>query len=317
MTDNYQSSPWVSFCISTYKRPSFLKKQLASLLEQTDKRFEIVISDNDPEGSAGPIARSFGDARIKYFQNEGNLGMIKSFNRSIDRASTDYVTMVTDDDPIDISFLQVVGKLRDQYPGHSLYGGFLRAGKKLGNIEKIGKNFFVREILDPSKTPSILWSSCILKRADAIQIGKIPDYGSPHLADHALIVMTGSISGGVIINNMYSDLTQHEDNFSKLNFEMYVNGCDGFYKSLTKFFGQAGFKEDKLALERHLNKWFITCIFNLKRYYTIRKNKAILLQVDSCAKRILSFPFMKGIRARYYAKLLILNIKKNIGWLNP
>jgi len=43
--------PWVSFCMSTYKRPEFLRKQIEGILQQTFTDFEIVISDNDPEGS--------------------------------------------------------------------------------------------------------------------------------------------------------------------------------------------------------------------------------------------------------------------------
>jgi glycosyltransferase involved in cell wall biosynthesis len=42
------STAWVSFCISTFKRPEFLRVQLALLLRQTYPHFEIVISDNDP-----------------------------------------------------------------------------------------------------------------------------------------------------------------------------------------------------------------------------------------------------------------------------
>jgi len=318
MIDRSQPSPWVSFCISTYKRPDFLKTQLASLLDQKDRNFEIVISDNDPDGSARLIVDSFEDSRIRYFVNEENLGMIKSFNRSIERARTEYITMVTDDDPIDRSFLEVIGGLRQQYPGYSLYGGFLRAGKATDDVEEIKKDFFISEILPPFKTPSILWSSCILKRSDVIQIGKIPEYGSPHLADHALIVLTGSINGGVIINNMYSNLTQHEYNFSKFNFETYTSGCYGFYNVLKNFIDQTGIpKENELAIRQHLNKWFITCIFNLKRYYKIRKNREVLLVLDACAKSILSFPFMRDVKVKYYFKTVMLYLKGSVGLLKP
>ncbi len=96
---------WVSFCISTYKRPELLKQQLALLLTQTFKDFDIVVSDNDPEASANSVCQSLNDNRIRYFHNHDNLGMIKSFNKSIERAETDYIVMVTDDDPIQPEFL--------------------------------------------------------------------------------------------------------------------------------------------------------------------------------------------------------------------
>jgi glycosyltransferase involved in cell wall biosynthesis len=316
MEDNDRESPWVSFCISTYKRPILLKEQLALLLRQTNENFEIVVSDNDPEGSAAPIVDDFQDKRLRYFRNDENLGMIRSFNKSIDRARTDYVTMVTDDDPVDTSFLDVMRALIKEHPGYSLYGGFLRQGKNAGNIERIEKKSFLAEILDPLRTSSILWSSCVLRRADVIQAGKIPDYGSPHLADHALIVMTGSAQGGVLINHMYSELTQHGYNFSKLNFETYVTGCKGFYETLSKFI-QAGdlHTNSKVAIRRHLYKWFIDCVFNLKKYYSLDKNKSMLMQVDSFAKKILDFDFMKNIKPKYYFKGAMLYIKIVLGLL--
>jgi hypothetical protein len=53
-------------------------------------------------------------------------------------------------------------KLVADYPGYSLYGGFIRSGKEEGNVEAIDGKLFVEEIIDPTRTPSILWSSCIL-----------------------------------------------------------------------------------------------------------------------------------------------------------
>ena len=78
--------PWVSFCMSTFKRPALLKTQLSSLLQQTLKDFEIVVSDNDPDSSAREVVSEFNDNRVKYFSNKENLGMINSFNKSIERS---------------------------------------------------------------------------------------------------------------------------------------------------------------------------------------------------------------------------------------
>jgi glycosyltransferase involved in cell wall biosynthesis len=316
MLDINLALPWVSFCISTYKRPEFLSTQIALLLKQIEPNFEIVISDNDPDQSAGAVARSFPDKRIRYFPNEENMGMIRSFNKSIDRATTEYITMVTDDDPIEATFLQTMKKLVVEYPGYSLYGGFIRSGKEEGSVERINSKLFLEEIIDPSRTASILWSSCILKRSDAILIGKIPDYGSPHLADHALMAMTGGINGGVIINRMYSSLTQHEQNFSKLNLETYITGCEGFYKTLLRHIGQNNLsRNSKVAVNRHLYRWFISCIFNLKRYYTIKGDTKMLSHVNESAEKILSFPFMTGVKAKFILKTWMLYLKKKSGLL--
>lgn len=312
------STPWAAFCMSTFKRPDFLKKQLALLLSQTFSSFEIVISDNDPDGSAKEIALGFNDARIRYFNNGDNLGMIESFNKSIERSSAEYIVMVTDDDPVDVNLLTDMYDLHKKYPGFGLYGGFTRMHSQHKKIEIIQSVNFISEILDPEKTSWFLWSSCLLRRDLVLKVAKIPNYGSPHLADHALIGMVGSLAGGVIVNQRYSVLTLHDSNFSKFNFAYYVKGCKGFYDVMAKFCLTEGVSERSIkVVTKHLDTWFIACIFNLKKYYTIKKPDALSLeQVNDCAKNIMAFPFMKRVAIRYHLKNLIFKIKKNTGVLN-
>ena len=55
--------PWASFCMSTYKRPEFLKNQIEILLQQTFQNYEIVIADNDPDASGKVVVEAFKDKR--------------------------------------------------------------------------------------------------------------------------------------------------------------------------------------------------------------------------------------------------------------
>ncbi len=231
-----EEKPWVSFCMSTYKRPELLKGQLISLSKQIFKNFEVVISDNDPENSGKEIVEKLNDPRFKYFSNGENLGMVQSFNLSIEKANTDYIVMITDDDPVEENFLSELFEIYKHNDAYGIYAGFLRKKTSRNKIEHIQNDKFTEEILDPGKTERILWSSCIIRKDIAIEVGKIPDYGSPHLADHAFIVMSGSIKGGIIINKMYSTLSSHNTNFSKSNISYYPTGCKGFYETLINFY---------------------------------------------------------------------------------
>src|SRR5437868_4732564 len=116
-------TPWVSFCMSTYKRGEILHKQIESILAQSFTNFELIISDNDIEGSGGPIAEQFNDKRIDYQVNRENLGMVKSFNHSLSKAKGEYVVMITDDDPIYPDMLQTLYDLHQQHPGYGVYHG--------------------------------------------------------------------------------------------------------------------------------------------------------------------------------------------------
>jgi glycosyltransferase involved in cell wall biosynthesis len=309
-----ENNPWVSFCISTFKRPELLQEQLTLLLRQEFPFFEIVVSDNDPEASARTVVEKIHDHRLRYFHNGNNLGMVQSFNLSITRANTDYVVMVTDDDPIETSFLKVANDLWKKFPSHSIYAGFIRRSSTAGDEEVIDKHNFISEILDTDKTPSILWSSCVMKKADVVKVGLMPDYGSPHLADHALIAMVGSISGAVIKNKMYSSLTSHNTNFSKKHIDVYLSGCVGFYNTLIDFGNRnPNIKNFVPVVIKHLGKWFIGSFFILKKYYSVKQpNPEMLQQVELFAKNILKLPFMKKFRFLFHAKQFFFIIKKRL-----
>lgn len=300
--------------MSTYKRPDFLKEALIGISKQTFTNFEVIVSDNDPERSAENVVVSFNDPRFKYFSNEDNLGMIKSFNKSIDRSSADYIVMITDDDPVFENFLSELHELYKEHSNYSIYAGFIRPGNTPNSIESIAAEDYASEVLDVKKTSWMLWSSAILCKKDVIAIGKIPDYGSPHLADHALLALTGSINGAIIKNCMYSSLSSHDTNFSKFNFNYYTSGCKGFYETMHSFAKDKNVGGKIMnAVDEHLSTWFISCMFNLKKYYTVHKNQEMLQQVNRCCKEILDFKFMRSLKAQYHIKNMVFAIKRTLG----
>ena len=72
---------------------------------------------------------------------------------------------------------------------------------------------------------------------------------------------------------------------------------------------------NRSAVKKHLTHWFIPCIFNLKRYYTVKKDTEKLIQIDGCAREILAFPFMKSVKGRFARKELMLRLKEKLGML--
>jgi glycosyltransferase involved in cell wall biosynthesis len=314
--DQVSDMPWASFCMSTFNRPEFLRAQVGSLLEQTFIDFEIVISDNDPNGSGRTALASFNDERIKYQCNEANVGMVKSFNRSVERARGRYIVMVTDDDPVVNDFLEIFHKIITDNPGYSIYGGLERKNRMAGEMEMIKAADFVVEFLDPDKTSLVLWSSCLFKKEALLQIGKLPDYGGPHLVDHAMLAMAGSIDGALLVNKMYSNIVYHQTNFSKSNFNSYYISCAEFYNLLHAFIkGKPGYQQKERVIIKHLGKWFISFIFGLLNYYGSAKNYNAknLDEIKEVAERIIQLPFMASYRFKYRVKALILNIKFTLG----
>jgi len=95
--------PLVTIAIPTYRRPDELMEAIASALAQaTDVPFEILVVDNDPDpqASAAIAARLPQSPRVglRYYCNAENIGMFGNWNRCIELARGDWVTLLNDDD---------------------------------------------------------------------------------------------------------------------------------------------------------------------------------------------------------------------------
>ncbi len=307
-----ENKPWVTFCISTYKRPYFLKQQLISLSQQTFSNFNVVISDNDPDASSELIVKDFNDKRFVYHNNIKNLGMILSFNKSIEIADTPYIVMLTDDDHVDANMLFEFRNVVNQFPGYPAYLGCKRKYAVSKKIEIFDKENYLFELLDPDKTETILWSSCLLETKTVKQFGGIPDFGSPHFADHALLAICGKTGGGVFVNKVFGSLASHDQNFSKSHFDLYYKGCIGFHQFITSNFEMSFYmKKDVNALEKHLHNWFLENYFILIKYFTYKKyNKDILNEIQHFSNEILRLSFMRPIFLRFKITQIIFLLKK-------
>ena len=96
-------SKLVSAVITTYKRPTeIVFRALESVLNQTYSNIEVILVDDSPENYDGRIALQneilkYSD-RVKYIQNEHNLGACASRNVGLDIANGDYIAFLDDDD---------------------------------------------------------------------------------------------------------------------------------------------------------------------------------------------------------------------------
>ena len=96
------ASAQVSLCMATYRRTEQLTHLLADLAQQTRPPDEIVIVDNDAQGSARDCVEAFsahheGRIRVKYaIQPEKNIALTR--NMTIDLASGPWLAFIDDDE---------------------------------------------------------------------------------------------------------------------------------------------------------------------------------------------------------------------------
>lgn len=148
--------PKISIVIPTYKRADLLKTTLESAIGQkgfTD--YEIVIVDNEftDEGKISDtqkLIQKYNDKKILYYQNAENLGMTGNWNRGIELASGEYITILHDDDWLEPEFLK---NANEKIDGNKLIlmKPMIRDYRKdLSFIQKIWKKFkySIRGVVD-------------------------------------------------------------------------------------------------------------------------------------------------------------------------
>lgn len=92
----------VSVIITTYKGADTLPRAIQSVLKQTTQDFEILVVDDNADGSQEKndtrrVVESFQDERIRYFET-GHVNGSYARNIGIRNASGDYISFLDDDD---------------------------------------------------------------------------------------------------------------------------------------------------------------------------------------------------------------------------
>ncbi len=171
--------PFFSVVIITYNRCHFLKANLAILLQQTFKDYEVIISDNASTDETSKVVKSFKDKRIKYLRNKKNIGFPKNIKQAMLNASGKYIFTLGDDDFIlyddALSKIKKIldkksyGIVRLNILERNYYGSGLQ--RKLMNISQdkyISENTDIFQILNFYKSVDIGMMSGIIFRNEDI-----------------------------------------------------------------------------------------------------------------------------------------------------
>ena len=94
------TTPLVSIGIPVYNGARFIRQALDHLLAQTYTHLELVICDNASTDDTGAICQAYAarDARVRYYRNPTNVGLINNFRLAVARSTGTYFTWDAADD---------------------------------------------------------------------------------------------------------------------------------------------------------------------------------------------------------------------------
>jgi glycosyltransferase involved in cell wall biosynthesis len=107
--------PRVSIGLPVYNGERFLKDALDSILSQTYRDFELIISDNASSDHTEEICRRYAarDERVRYYRYDNNVGAARNFNRVFQLSRGEYFKWAAHDDICSPGFLQRCVKILD------------------------------------------------------------------------------------------------------------------------------------------------------------------------------------------------------------
>ena len=88
----------VSVLMPVYNGEKFLEEAVKSVVNQTFMDWELIIINDGSTDKSEEIIKSFLDARIKYYKNDRNIGLIGTLNKGIELCQGDYVARMDADD---------------------------------------------------------------------------------------------------------------------------------------------------------------------------------------------------------------------------
>lgn len=87
-----------SVCIPNYNYARYLERTVRSVLDQSYGDFEIVFSDNCSTDDSIAVMERIGDPRIHIYKNNCNVGFARNLDRAAERATGEFIIMLSSDD---------------------------------------------------------------------------------------------------------------------------------------------------------------------------------------------------------------------------
>lgn len=88
----------ITVVIPTYNKAEYIEQTIESVFRQTYTDWEIVIVDDCSKDNTEKIVRKYLSEKIRYFKHSTNWGPGATFNDGIEKANTEYVTLIASDD---------------------------------------------------------------------------------------------------------------------------------------------------------------------------------------------------------------------------
>lgn len=117
------SAEQITIAVTLYSRREFVLGAIRSALEQTIPVKVIVVEDCGPDPTLQTLIKKEFGTKIDYFRNEKRRGLFDNWNACMQCCSTQWLSILHDDDFLRQNFVESMLSLAQKAPGKALYFG--------------------------------------------------------------------------------------------------------------------------------------------------------------------------------------------------
>lgn len=161
-----------SIVMPVYNGAYYLSYAIRSILKQTHENFELIILNDGSKDDSENIIKSFQakDKRVKYINNEINLGLIATLNKGFDAASGKYIARMDQDDISSPERLRLQIEFLETFNAPAIVGANIVIIDKENKVVRVprrmhtdaSENFWVKFRKCPLYHPTVMMSREIL-----------------------------------------------------------------------------------------------------------------------------------------------------------
>lgn len=215
--------PKISVIIPIYNGEKYLRETLDSILSQTFADFELIAVDDGSTDSSLIILGEYAelDDRVKIYRNRENMGIAYTTNFGIEQAKGEYIALTDQDDISFAKRFENQVKYLEEHPDIAVIGA---------QVISINSDFVQnRKSKNPQTPGAVRWglifgcliaNSVVMMRKDIFLKFNFR-YGPAKTAqDYELFTRISPFFKLAILPDTLLYLRSHENNTSKLNFEL-------------------------------------------------------------------------------------------------
>lgn len=281
----------VSIVLCTYNGEKYLEEQLNSIINQTYKNLEIIISDDCSTDNTISILEKYKHFNnFHIFLNKENLGFNKNFELAISRANGYYIALCDQDDAWDLNKIDIlVSSIEEE---SLVYANSMLVDENLISLNKTLEDKLKVNFISSNSMLNFIFGNCVSAHAMLFKKEIVDFLNFPRniYFDQYIAMVCASKNGVKYINKNLVLYRQHSNNTLAQN---------GFKKRKSIFY------KIKTKLEKKIkdNEELKDIVNVMKNISTINENEKIILEEYSL--------YLNQFRKKYFNFKLFLFLYKN------